>query len=237
MILSLCCVMLAYGLRHLALSWAGRITLVGLIVAAILAFVRRRVRPAFVLGVASIVFIARDFECVALLASLAIAAVVGERARGPSPEPRSSLSSAAPRNWIHVTLLFALSYLLWIALQGGLQLNAMDFAAGTFGDSHVPAGFIAACLVYKFTMSEVLLAGIYMGAIPNTDRSELGRGIILLHLARGVTLLLMLAFCGQSYWTAFRVLADLPFALAGVLGVVVVSAFRSLTRNHVSEAT
>jgi hypothetical protein len=236
-ILSVGCVMLGYWLRHAPLSWLGRLLWVGLVVVAALTFIKHRVRLAFVLGVASTVIVARDFECVVLLACLFIAAAVGERASGPSPDPHSSSNRAPLRIWIHVTFLFTLSSLLWIALQGGLQLNAMDFAAGTFGDSHIPAVFIAACLVYKFTVSEVLLVGIYMGAIPNEDRSELGRGIILLHLARGVTLLLMLAFCGQSYWTAFRVLGDLPFALGGVFGVVVIFSYQSLTRNHALEAT
>jgi hypothetical protein len=119
-----------------------------------------------------------------------------------------------------------------VGLQGGLQLTTLDFAAGTFGDDFMPNWWVAACLIYKFLISQMLLLVVAIAGLPKSRQLSVLSGVGAAHLARGVALLLMLFTCGQSYWTAFRVVADLPFALFGGL-VVAVLCFAHYCQNMV----
>ncbi len=219
-------VLLSFALRHLDLSWVGRIAWIGSGLCAAMALVAGSRRLALMFGIASYTWVSRDYECLVLVPSLLAAAIVGRRSLSDRCSVDSQMSKGRMAwRWLDITFLFALSYIQWVGLQGGLQLTTMDFAAGTFGDAHVPSWLIGVGLAYKFGVAEVILLAVYMRGFPHGERLRLLAGLIAVHLAKGVTLLLMLTFCGHSYWTAFRVVADLPFALAGLVAISVVYAF------------
>ncbi len=204
--------LLSFVLRHYAISWLGRVAWVACALGALLAHVAGRRQLAWVFAVTSYVWVCRDFEILVLVPALVAAEIVGRACAAEASNPLRLVS---------LTFLFALSYVQWIGLQGGLQLNTMDFSAGTFGDAGVAPWFIGAALTYKFLIAQFILIGVFIrGFVPN-ERSLLLQGLVAMHVARGVALLAMLYTCGHSYWTAFRVVADLPFAVIGVLAVAV----------------
>jgi hypothetical protein len=114
--------------------------------------------------------------------------------------------------------------LVRFGLAGGIQLINLDFSVGTFGDIAVPRWLSGVCLVYKFWAVEFTLIGLFLRHLPGVELRALVCGLGTAQLARVVALLVMLFVCGESYWTAFRVIADLPLAMVGLFNVVVASA-------------
>ena len=225
-------VLLSFALRHSNISWIGRLAWVSSGLCAAMALIAGHRRLALVLGVTSYVWVSRDFECVVFASALVVAGIVSRGSFNMSPRKTTETETGRMGyRWVSITFLFALSYIQWIGLQGGLQLTTMDFAAGTFGDSHVPHWLTGACLAYKFLIAEVILIAIYTHRVRHDERVRLLSGLIAAHVARGVALLLMLATCGHSYWTAFRVVADLPFALVGLIGLSVMFVYSVLIKG------
>jgi hypothetical protein len=205
--------LLSFVLRHYAISWAGRVAWVACALGAMLAHVADRRRLALVFAVTGYVWLSRDFEILVFVPALVAADIVGRAC---------AANKSNPLRVVSVTFLFALSYVQWIGLQGGLQLNTMDFAAGTFGDAGVRLWLTGAALTAKFLLAQTILIGVFARWAANDERGALLRGLGAMHLARGTSLLAMLYTCGHSYWTAFRVVADLPFAVVGMLAVAAV---------------
>ena len=216
--------LLCFVLRHLNVSWVGRVAWASCALGTGIAVVAGRRRLALALGVASYVWVSRDFECIVIAPALVAAAMLSRFIRATATEGNAQVGRALGR-WVNVTVLFALSYILWIGLQGGLQFENLDLAAGSFGDVYVPGWLNGTCAIYKFIVAEVLLVAVYTNRCAQVERARLLLGLVTAHLARGVALLLMLAICGHSYWTAFRVVADLPFAVVGLLGPLAVIVF------------
>jgi hypothetical protein len=163
--------------------------------------------------------VSRDNEWLIVAPALVAADIFGR------VSVRGNAAARIPRNaWFagQVTLLFALGMLLRIGLQGGLQLETLDLTVGTFGDAALPLWLSGACLSYKFLAAQLLMLGVYLRHFPPQDWALLLLGLAMAYLVRVLALLLMLFVCGQSYWTAFRVVADLPFAVVGLVGVSLV---------------
>ncbi len=208
--------LLSLVLRHYSISWGGRLAIFATCACTIIALLMRNVRLALVLGVASYALVSRDFEWIAFMPALVLSNQVGRAFTTGSGSERTS-RDLTQTTWtlVLVTFLFALGMLQRIGLQGGLQLITPDFSAGSFGDDFTPNWLMGACLIYKFVIAQMLLFVVALARLPASRQISVLSGIGAAHLARGVALLLMLFTCGQSYWTAFRVVADLPFALVG----------------------
>ena len=211
--------------RHYAISSVGRMAVIATCCSAVAAHLAGSRRLALVLGVASYALVSRDSEWIAFIPSLLLADGVS---RAWVLFDDSGLGADKSRHFsstlVLVSFLFALATLQRIGLEGGLQLNTLDFAAGTFGDAFVPHRVVAACLGYKFVVAQILLLTVGVSKMPAPTQMRVFLGVGAAHLARGVVLLLMLFTCGHSYWTAFRVVADMPFAVIGQVVVILATA-------------
>lgn len=218
--------LLSLILRHYSVSWVGRMAIVVTGAGAVIALLDGHRRLAVVLGVASYAWVSRDFEWIAFIPSLLLAECVS---RAWASAVDSELLVKQSRQFASmlalVTFLFALGTLQRIGLQGGLQLITIDYTAGTFGDNIIPTYAVALCAGYKFLIAQVLLLAVGLSRMPTEQQKQVLLGVGAAHLARGVALLLMLFTCGQSYWTALRVVADLPFGILGVLAASLAYAF------------
>jgi hypothetical protein len=226
-------VMLCFLAQHLRLHWLGRAGWLLTALAALFSFRARRVETGWALTLASYAWVARDYEWLVLMPTLLIASNVGRlSSANHSTRPSGSILESV----VQVTFLFALNTLLRIGLQGGLQLETLDLAAGTYGDAGLPHWMSGGLLLYKFLSAQVLVLAAYLRhRTPEAGRRLLA-GLATCYLGRGGCLLVMLFVCGQSYWTAFRVLADLPFAFAGLLGVALLLFAPRLERRNASAA-
>lgn len=195
----------------------GRASVVLFAVLATVALWRGRRQLAVGLGLASYAWVSRDFELVFVVASLLVAAKVGA-----ALETEARLEPSTP-SLAHVLLLsiftFALLYVQRIGIQGDLDLGGMDWGAGAFRDKDVSSVTIGIALTYKYVLGCVLVLGTLLPCLPGRVAEPLVMTLIGMYVARAMSLLLMLFFCGGSYWTALRVLGDLPFALIGAVCV------------------
>jgi hypothetical protein len=218
--------LLSLILRHYSVTWLGRIAFGVTCAGASIACLKGNRRWALVLGVASYAWVSRDFEWIAFMPALLLADVAS---RAWSTAAHFGMPVVTSRKFagtlVLVTYLFALGTLQRIGLQGGLQLTTLDYTAGSLGNAHIPNWLAAACLGYKFVIAQVLLLGVGLWRMPAQKQTQILLALGTAHLARGVALLLMLFTCGQSYWTAFRVIADLPFAILGVATVGLLISF------------
>jgi hypothetical protein len=219
-------VAVCFGLQHLPLHWIGRLAwLVTTVAATICARFKRR-ELAFALALASYAWLARDYEWLVVIPALVLADSIGGLPAAPQTgRARMSFATCA----VHVTCMFSLTTLLRIGLQGGIQLETLDFTAGSFGNQALPVWLSAGFLGCKFLTAQVLLLALYLRRLAPQLRARLLMGVGMTHLLRGGCLLLMLFVCGRSYWTAFRVVADLPLAMLSALGVVPMLAFAKKT--------
>jgi hypothetical protein len=230
--------LLCLVLRHFGISWVGRAAILATCTGTVVALLTRHARVALAMGVASYALVSRDFEWIAFMPALVVSNHVG-RAFAKHFHSEREFHEPLPVAWalMFVTFLFALGMLQRIGLQGGLQLTTPDFAAGTFGDNFTPNWLIAACLTYKFVIAQLLLFVVALGRLPESRQIQVLLGLGFAHLARGVALLLMLLTCAKSYWTAFRVVADLPFALLGIFVVALTIGLCTLQSRTRSEQT
>lgn len=126
--------LLSFVLRHYAISWLGRVAWVACALGALLAHVAGRRQLAWVFAVTSYVWVCRDFEILVLVPALVAAEIVGRACAAEASNPLRLVS---------LTFLFALSYVQWIGLQGGLQLNTMDFQRARSAMRALPRGSLA----------------------------------------------------------------------------------------------
>jgi|GEM_PF-705256 len=236
-------VLLCFTLQHLPLHRGGRLGWLATVLVAAWSWWRKQREAAFGLALASYAWVARDYEWLIVLPALVLADRVGAIAFAkPAHDSPMRLATAAQANdshasrttaksgpsshsmlaatAVHVTLLFSLTTLLRFGLQGGIQLETLDLSVGTFGGQGLPTWLSAALLAYKFVIAQALVLAAYLRHAETDLRARLLLGLGAAHLVRTVSLLLMLFVCGQSYWTAFRVVADLPLALLSALGVL-----------------
>lgn len=225
-------------LRRVAPPWLGRgATLACGALAAVLA-ARGLPHHALFAGVASYAWVSRDFEFLALVPSLAVAELVaaGLRRRGAGALSAPSDRDALLQWLVLVTFLFGLLYVQRVGLLGSLDISALDWGAGGFGDPSVPAAVVAIAIVYKYVLAQLLVAAAFTSRLYADAREPFARAMLMVFVARAVALLLMLFVCGGSFWTALRVLGDLPFALVGTAAAalvwIAVLNFRSRSPDH-----
>ena len=209
------------ALRHEPLHGWGRLLLVSAVAGLVTSLWCGRLQQALVLALLSYAWVSRDFEWLFVAPSLVVADAIGSLM---ARESALNVHWAMPRRLVCVVYLFALTMLLRIGLAGGIQLTNLDVSVGTFGDIAVPRWISGICMVFKFWVVEFVLLALFLRHFPGVAVRAQLRGLATAQLVRVVALLLMLFACGDSYWTAFRVVADLPLAMVGLLNLVVISA-------------
>jgi hypothetical protein len=196
----------------------------------------------------SYVLVARAPELLFLFATLfvadafglAVAAAAGRSDQGPGATPRASASatathaSAAEERPRHaalvglVALLFALGFVQRVGIELGLDFPSFDWTAGNFGDHHVSWLRIGTAIAFKHALARGALLFVCLLPLGRAWRVGALRGLLLVELGRVVSLTAVLFFCRRSFWTAMRVMGDLPHALIAVvvvtIGLVVVAS-------------
>jgi hypothetical protein len=213
---------------------AGRACILLLPLVAITAAAAGRRALALHLGIAGYAWVSRNHEIPGLVVTIAIAQAVGEAlAQGRREQPA--------RHGLTQTLLlaafaFGLIYVQRVAIQGGLDFGGMDFGAAGFGDPHVPAWLVGSALGWKYALAAALALGALFARLDPTERERLASALVAVYLGRTAIMVLMLFICGSSFWTALRVLGDIPFALLGTsLAALLWLAVRWFGRREAGE--
>jgi hypothetical protein len=207
----LACVAGSLLLRRVAPPLVGRFAIIAFGVAALWALWRGRSLLALGCGVATYAWVSRDLEFLAFIPALGLAELLAADKRlAPEPGVRG-----LPQLLVSISVVFALLYVQRVGLQGSLDIGAMDWGAGGFRDPHVPAWLVGTAIGYKYVIAELLVMAVIAGAMAGPARERFLAGLTVTYVARNAALLAMLFVCGSSFWTALRVLGDLPFGLTG----------------------
>lgn len=202
-------------LRRVAPPLVGRLGIVAFAVAALLSLQRRSEDDGELLplgfGLASYAWVSRDFEFLAVIPSLGVAELLARRAR----EHFFADALGLPELLLWVSVVFSLLYVQRIGVQGSLDIGAMDWGAGGFRDPNVPAWLVGSALTYKYLIAELLVVAVFVRAFSSSMRERFLKAVVITYLARTAMLIGMLFVCGSSFWTALRVLGDMPFAPMG----------------------
>jgi hypothetical protein len=177
-----------------------------------------RARPnALCAGVLAFAWLARDFELLPLLGAITLAEVLGPVLQSPVVNSRETPAASL---LVQSLFAFALAYALRMGIQDGLEFGGLDFHAGAFSAPDVSATLVGSALVYKYALGLLILLAALRPPETRPEPWRLPAALALCFVARGVALALMFFLGGNSYWTALRVLGDLPTALAMGLGAV-----------------
>ena len=198
----------------------GRTSVVVCLVAAAVWLSRGRVSWALLAGMCGIGLISRAHELLPLAGALLVAQVVGNSL---SDRPRGERQRAATSSWSwaqqlqFVALAFGLLFVLRVGLSGELDFGGLDFSAGAFGDPHVSEGVIGVALCLKYLLADALVMVVLITPLAPRLRVTMVRALVVAQVFRSAMLMCLLYFCGGSFWTALRVMGDLPFALLSSL--------------------
>jgi len=195
-------------LRRVAPAWLGRPLLVGLPLLAALLLWRHQLVLALGLGFIGYLWVSRDFEVLPVAGGLGIAVLLGERLSAISQEGWSR-----GRRLIVVGVLFCLMFLVRIGMSAGLDALSLDFGAGAFGDKHVSAAWITFAVIWKYVLVAVLLIVALLHGVPSEIATRILVNLSVIGVCRAAVLLGMMQCAQGSFWTAMRVMSDLPFAL------------------------
>lgn len=209
--------------RAYAPALLGRLLLVAAMASALYALRRGAWEYALGFSLVLTVLVARPFEAIFLVASLGVAKLSAGRFAEAARASRGSASGSGldtAEVLLILTFGFALLFVQRVGVQNGIELGTLDFQAGAFGDPSVPAWLVVSSLLLKFMLIEGMTLGVLLGSLGAADRERIARAMIVVYVGRGAALLLQLYFCGQSYWTAFRLVADLPFALLAATAAI-----------------
>jgi hypothetical protein len=114
---------------------------------------------------------------------------------------------------IALGVLFCVLFLVRLGVSAGLDPLALDFGAGAFGDKHVPAAWITFAVIWKYVLVALLLMLAFLRGTPRAVAERITLGMVAIGLCRAAVLLGMMQCSQGSFWTAMRVMSDLPFAL------------------------
>jgi hypothetical protein len=210
----------------------GRLLLTFAALAALAFAVRRRRLPALMLGLVTYGLVSRDAELLPLAATLLVADAAGAAlarhrvARGDDPR------SLSPGQLCLIACFgLGLAFVQRIGIQGALDFGAMDWGAAGFGDPHVPGWVVGGALGLKYLLGLWLVLGAFGSELGGGVAEPVLRALFLVFLARLVVLTAMFLVAGSSYWTGFRLLGDLPFAMLWVVATGVAwAAFAGAAR-------
>jgi CheY-like chemotaxis protein len=186
-------------------------------IAAILSARSGRVTLATGIGFFAYAMVSRDVEVPGVAGAMLVGESLFHRAAPHADE------ESAPR-WTPALLglsLFAVLFLLRVALQRGLDFPLMDWTAGAFGNPSPPYLRTAILLGWKYVSAGVLVGWLMLRALPpRAAEGALFYGVAA-EIGRSATMAAMLIACISSYWTALRTMSELPAALIfSVVGAV-----------------
>ncbi len=197
------------------------------LLALVLAF-RGRMQLATLAALAAFTWVSRDREWIGLIATLILAEAAGDAWRARRGEARDSaphgtrfeVERHAPGGYdllLAAAFVFGLLFVQRMAIQGNLDFTGLDLAAGAFRDPNPPLAAVAAAIGWKYILAELLVLVAFVSRLDHEARRALLPALVVMYLMRWVALLLQLYFCHGSYWTALRVISDMPFSLTGLL--------------------
>jgi hypothetical protein len=198
----------ALVLRRFAPAWLGQPLLVALPLVGVAFVLRRQVELGLALVLTGIVWAARDFEVLPLAAGTGVALLLGERLAGVP-----SAAWTRGRWLLSAGILFVLMFLVRLGMSAGLDVLGLDFTAGAFGDKHVSATWITLALLWKYLLVAVLLMLGLLRGVPRWVAERCVVALVVVGVCRAAVLVGMMQCAQGSFWTAMRVLSDLPFAL------------------------
>ncbi|HRI63663.1 MAG TPA: alkaline phosphatase family protein [Polyangium sp.] len=205
------------------------------VAAAMLAIQGGRRAYVELLALGSFAWVSRDAELPLFVATYVIARYLGDALRGAG----AGEGPIAPSLVLSVvTFLFAWTYVQRVAIQLGLNFDAMDWGAGGFRQQGVSFWRIAFAVFYKHSLARAfLLAAVLIPLAPRL-RVACIRGILLCEITRTAMLTAMLHVCRHSFWTTIRVIADAPHALSAVIVtagayVVIAASMRTNPRRNI----
>jgi hypothetical protein len=142
------------------------------------------------------------------MAGLGILALLGERFGAVSREGWSR------GRWLcALGVLFCVMFLVRLGMSAGLDALSLDFGAGAFGDKHVSASWITFAVIWKYVLVMIALMLAALRGVPRHIAERTIVALVALSVCRAAILLGMMQCSQGSFWTAMRVMSDLPFAL------------------------
>ncbi|MBI3203080.1 MAG: alkaline phosphatase family protein [Myxococcales bacterium] len=212
--------------RRFVPALPGRALIVVFGVATLILALRRQRLAALLLGFGTYAWVSRDAEILALGASVLLADGVGAafaRHRALTQPGGGALEPAQLA--LITTFVFGLAFVQRIGIQGAIDFGSMDFGVAGFGDPHVPAWVVGGALGLKYLLGLWLVLGAVSSELGREHTPRVLQTVFLVFLARTVVVSVMFLIAGSSYWTGFRLIGDLPFAMlwvvaAGVAWVV-----------------
>jgi hypothetical protein len=209
-------------LRRFAPAQLGQPLLLGLPLLGVALLLRRQVELGLALILAGVVWVSRDFEVLPLAAGAGVALLLGERL---AEVPNAAWTRG--RWLLSAGVLFALMFLVRLGMSAGLDVLGLDFGAGAFGDKYVSATWITFALLWKYLLVAVLLMLALLRGVPRWVAERCVVALVVVCVCRAAVLVGMMQCAQGSFWTAMRVLSDLPFALLFAVATALVLPWAS----------
>ncbi|MBX3183927.1 MAG: alkaline phosphatase family protein [Polyangiaceae bacterium] len=221
-------VALCLVLRRYVPHQVGRAAILLFPLLALVLASRGRMQLATLSALAAFAWVSRDREWLGLVPTLILAEAAGDAWRARREEARDSaphgtrfeVERHAPGGYdllLAAAFVFGLLFVQRMAIQGNLNFTGLDLTAGAFRDPNPPLAVVAAAISWKYILAELIVLVAFVSRLGHDVRRALLPALVVMYLARWVALLLQLYFCHGSYWTALRVISDLPFSMTGLL--------------------
>ncbi len=179
---------------------------------AAFAWFRGRRSLAEMLLMAAYAWVSRDFDLPVVVAMLLLASAFAHAlARRQVGEARPFVVLMT------VTFAFSLVYLVRIGVENGIDFMQLDWGAGAFRDPEASVRRIGFAIIWKdaFAVSAVIYT--VLSPLPSALRGAVARGLVAAEVMRAGFLAVVLSTCGDSFWTALRVIGDLPHPLVAMV--------------------
>jgi len=217
------------GRRHAPPTWCMMAWL-GLPLVAAIAWASGKRALAELLAFAAYAWVSREFDVPVLAAVVLVASTFGNAiARRDEGAPPPSLVL------LSVTFGFGLVYFVRIGIENGIDFTQLDWGAGAFRDPKASVLRIGLALLWKhgFAVAAVLHAMVLPWS--QSLRRHVVRGLVAAELLRAGFLAVILSMCADSFWTALRVIGDIPHAL--IASVVTATVLALLPRGRTDAST
>ncbi len=187
---------------------------------------RRRRLAAELLFLVAFALVSRSVELVLLLVTVFVAEALGEACGAALDEPSRRVEP--PRVAVVVALValgFSLVFVQRLGVASGLDFTQIDFSAGTFASTSTSYLQIGGANATKHLLAALATLVALFGPLDARHRSFALRGLFAMELTRVIVLAAMLFACRRSFWTALRVMSDLPHALVAAVAASLACAW------------